>query len=179
MTVTIRPLRHDEVRQFWQLAFSDPNAEWAKWDGPYFEHQPPTETEFLATAGANWVNQPLRQMIVVDGQLVGAVTAYYEDGSLQRWLEVGIAIYRDDLWGQQIGKKALQQWLDYIFEYVDLPHVGFTTWSGNQRMVRLGDALGMKLEGRIRQVRFWQGQYFDSVKYGILRDEWQELREQR
>jgi len=53
-----------------------------------------------------------------------------------------------------------------------LPHIGLTTWSGNQRMMHLATAIGLNLEGRIPQVRYWQGQYYDSVKYGILRSDW-------
>lgn len=66
-------------------------------------------------------------------------------------------------------------WIDHLFNDVtDLPHIGFTTWSGNKRMMHLGDKLGMKLEWQIRQVRFWQGKFYDSVKYWVLRSEWEE-----
>lgn len=81
-------------------------------------------------------------------------------------------IYQTDLWGQHVGRLALTQWVAHLFETFDLPHIGFTTWSGNPRMMRLGEAVGMQLEGRIRQVRYWQGQYYDSMKYGVLREEW-------
>lgn len=172
MTVTIRALRKEEAAQFWQLAFSNPDAEWTKWNGPYFHDQLPTKADFLKTADQKWVDQPFRQVIEVDGVLVGSVTAYYEDGVLQQWLEMGIAIYQTEQWGRHIGRQALGQWIGKLFEITTLPHLGFTTWSGNERMMRLGDSLGMRQEGRIRQVRYWQGRYYDSVKYGILRNEW-------
>lgn len=38
-------------------------------------------------------------------------------------------------------------------------------------MMRLGERSGMQLEGRIRKVRYWQGEYYDSIKYGLLRTE--------
>lgn len=101
--------------------------------------------------------------------------AYYDDGELQRWFEVGIVIYAENQWNKHIGREALAKWITQLFELVDLPHIGFTTWSGNKRMMRVGEALGMQLEGRIRRVRYWDHQYFDSIKYGILRDEWNEL----
>ncbi|WP_125581349.1 GNAT family N-acetyltransferase [Lacticaseibacillus suibinensis] len=175
MTVTIRPLRADEQTTLWQLAYSNPNAEWTKWNGPYFHDVAPTLAEFLAAR--RWVANPLRQVIVSDGELVGAISAYYEDGDLKRWLEVGLVIYREGLWGQHLGRQALRLWLTHLFAITDLPHLGFTTWSGNERMLRLGAAVGMKEEGRIRQVCFWQGQYYDSVKYGILREEWRKIQD--
>ncbi|KRL41213.1 GNAT family N-acetyltransferase [Lacticaseibacillus manihotivorans] len=172
MSVAIRPLQAKEGHQFWQLAYSDPKAEWIKFNGPYFRDVLPTEAEFMRTLEDRWLKDPLRQVITLNNELVGSMSAYYEDGSLKRWLDVGIVVYKTDLWGQHIGRKALTQWVAHLFETFDLPHIGFTTWSGNPRMMRLGEAVGMQLEGRIRQVRYWQGQYYDSMKYGVLREEW-------
>ncbi|KRO18412.1 hypothetical protein IV56_GL001546 [Lacticaseibacillus saniviri JCM 17471 = DSM 24301] len=91
---------------------------------------------------------------------------------------MGIIIYRDHLWGQHIGQQALTAWIDHLFEVVALPHIGLTTWSGNQRMMALSQRIGMREEARVRQVRYWQGHYYDSVKYGVLRDEWLALRKE-
>ncbi|WP_125710392.1 GNAT family N-acetyltransferase [Lacticaseibacillus porcinae] len=172
MTVTIRPLNRAEAHRFWTLAYSDPHAEWTKFNGPYFQDVLPTETEFMRTADSRWLNEPLRQVIYLDDELVGSVSAYFDDGKLQRWLEVGIVIYKADIWVQHVGRQALTQWVTHLFATYDLPHIGFTTWSGNPRMMHLGESVGMQLEGRIRQVRYWQGQYYDSMKYGVLREEW-------
>ncbi len=49
-----------------------------------------------------------------------------------------------------------------------------TTWSGNPRMMSLALKLGFQQEARLRKVRYYQGKYYDSVKYGVLRSEWQE-----
>jgi len=38
-------------------------------------------------------------------------------------------------------------------------------------MMRLAEKLGLILEGRLRKVRYYNGTYYDSVKYGILREE--------
>lgn len=34
---------------------------------------------------------------------------------------------------------------------------------------------GFILEGRLRKVRYYQGDYYDSMRYGMLREEWQSL----
>ncbi|BDR59345.1 hypothetical protein XA3_17860 [Xylocopilactobacillus apicola] len=106
---------------------------------------------------------------MVDDQMIGCVTAYYEDGDLKRWLEVGIIIYQSHQWQKGIGKAALSKWIDQLWKTTDLPHLGLTTWSGNTRMIHLAESLGMKQEACVRKVRYWQDQYWDSVKYGILR----------
>lgn len=39
-------------------------------------------------------------------------------------------------------------------------------------MIALAESLSLKKEAEVRQVRFWQNKYWDSVKYGVLRSEW-------
>ncbi|MER2175912.1 MAG: GNAT family protein, partial [Carnobacterium sp.] len=81
-----------------------------------------------------------------------------------------------EYWNKGISTIVLKLWIDHLFENVtNLPHIGFTTWSGNNGMMRVGEKVGMTLEGRIRKVRYWQNQYWDSIKYGILREEWNNL----
>lgn len=174
--IAIRPLKSNELNEFWQLAFSHPTAEWTKWNGPYFHDELPKKETFLTTIGPQkWLNNPNRWVITFNQQIIGSLSAYFDDGDLRRWLEVGIVIYSPSLWGHHIGATALRLWLDHLFlDVTNLPHIGFTTWSGNQCMMALGNKVGMILEGRIRQVRYWQGQYYDSIKYGILRSEWLE-----
>ena len=64
--------------------------------------------------------------------------------------------------------------MDHIFQTnTELEHIGLTTWSDNQRMMRAAEKIGMIKEAQIRKVRYWKGHYYDSVKYGIIRKEWE------
>lgn len=40
-------------------------------------------------------------------------------------------------------------------------------------MMRAAKKIGMTQEACIRKVRYFEGIYYDSVKYGVLRDEWE------
>lgn len=40
-------------------------------------------------------------------------------------------------------------------------------------MIRVGEKLGMQLEARIRKVRYYDGVYYDSIRMGMLREEWE------
>ena len=40
-------------------------------------------------------------------------------------------------------------------------------------MIRVGKKLGMQMEARIRKVRYYEGVYYDSIRMGILRGEWE------
>lgn len=176
--VTIRTLDAADLQEMWEISYGPAaDRKWMQYNGPYFNDPVQTWERYRDGWGAGSVGNPLRAAIEVDGRLVGELTAYWSDGDLQQWLEMGIVIFRQEVWGQGTGVKALTLWMDYLFDtFPYLPHLGFTTWSGNSRMQRLGDKLGMEKEGVIRKVRFWQGQYYDSVKYGILREEWQEAK---
>ncbi|GAX46510.1 GNAT family N-acetyltransferase [Pseudolactococcus reticulitermitis] len=172
--ISLRKLNSDDLLPLWQVAYGKENLEWMKWNGPYFKDSVYTWDEFQALS-SDYLNNELRYGIFEHAQLIGVVSAYYEDGDLQKWLEVGIVLYEERVWGKDIGTRVMKLWLTHLFEMTDLPHIGFTTWSGNLGMIRLGQKIGMTEEGRIRKVRFWQNQYWDSVKFGILREEWQVL----
>ncbi len=173
-TVTLQPITEEMLAELWSISYG-PKAdlEWKKWDGPYFQVPVFTREEFRTGFGASCIDIPLRKAISYQGRIVGIATAYWEDNTLQQWLEFGIAIYDASLWNQGIGSQAIRQWINELFE--SQPHiqrVGYTTWSGNHRMMKLGEKLGMTKEAQIRKVRFWEGTYYDSIKYGILREEW-------
>lgn len=171
--VKIRQAQPEDLDEFWEIAFSDPNAGWTKLNGPYFHDDLPTKEEFLnVVAYRTWINNKDRLLITYDDKIVGSVGVGFEDGALKHWLDVGITIYPEEMWDKHIGSQALKLFISYVFANYDLPHVGLTTWSGNPRMMHVASKIGMKQEACIRQVRFYNDKYYDSVKYGVLRDEW-------
>lgn len=179
-TLKIAPLNEDAIQQIWRDGFSQLQPEWKKWDGPYFEdYQPYSDFESFKQSGYyQFFNGDKVQGIFFEGEPLGIVSFHWENEKTQ-WLEIGIVIYRSTSWGQNIGTQALALWIDQIFQlYPKLQHIGLTTWSGNQRMMKVALKLGMKEEACIRQVRYWQGVYYDSMKYGILRQEWETIRNQ-
>ena len=67
-------------------------------------------------------------------------------------------------------------YIDHIFVNTPIHRLGITTWSGNTRMIKTAEKIGMVEEGRIRQARTVDGQYYDAVKMGILRSEWEQAK---
>ncbi|UQS84719.1 GNAT family N-acetyltransferase [Apilactobacillus apisilvae] len=176
MNLKIKKIQKSELEKFWEVAYKNKNAEWTKFNGPYFKDKLPEKKEFIdGDASKKHLNNDMYKAIWVNDKIVGSVSAYYEDCPLNQWLDVGICIYSQDNWHQGIGKKALKMWIDEMFRLFDLPHIGLTTWSGNQNMMHLAESIGLKQEAVIPKVRYWENQYFDSVKYGILRSDWQNV----
>ncbi len=171
--VYLKDIKERDLHYVWDISYG-PSADltWKEYDGPYFEDPILSWEEFSTGFGKVSIDNPHRKLVMADHQVIGMVTAYWEDGHLKQWLEIGILIYNSDNWGKGLASAALALWIKELFQlHPYLPHISFTTWSGNIGMQKVGEKVGMTKEGVIRQVRFWQNTYYDSVKYGILRDE--------
>ncbi len=174
--IQLRSIRKDDLPDLWQAAYGG-DLTWMQHDAPYFDEPVPSLAAYVSEKGLRHVGNPHRLAIIHEDVIIGTVNAYFEDGDLKTWLEVGIGIYDSSLWNRGIGLEALGIYISYLFDlYPTIRRIGFTTWSGNHGMIRLGEKLGMIQEARIRQVRFWQGRYWDSIRYGVLREAWTPVR---
>ncbi|MDI6739387.1 MAG: GNAT family N-acetyltransferase [Candidatus Edwardsbacteria bacterium] len=90
--------------------------------------------------------------------------------------EFGIDFPDDTHWGRGLGTEALTRWIDHLFRERNLSRIGFTTWSGNPRMIALGEKLGFSHEGRIRNSCLVEGKFYDRLEMGLLREEWERTR---
>jgi RimJ/RimL family protein N-acetyltransferase len=168
--LVIRPIQEKDLFRLWELIYKEDAPEWKKWDAPYFPHKSMPFEQFMESA-VKWVEIENRWIIEVNEVVCGIVSYYYEDEQ-KNWLEVGIVIHESQNWGKGIGSRSLEIWINHIFETLPVVRVGLTTWSGNERMIRVGEKLGMQMEARIRKVRFYEGNYYDSIRMGVLREEW-------
>jgi RimJ/RimL family protein N-acetyltransferase len=168
----IRPVMENDLYRLWELIYKDEQPEWKKWDAPFYPHNSMTFEDFLPS-GEKWISIENIWVIEVDS-VVRGIISYYWEHEPSNWLEIGIVFHEATTWGKGLGTRALKLWINHLFNTLPLVRVGFTTWSGNERMIRVGEKLGMQMEARIRKVRFYNGQYYDSIRMGILREEWAE-----
>lgn len=169
--VVIRPVKEKDLKKLWELIYKEDTPEWKKWDAPYFSHESLPYEKFLEIA-PKFVGQDNFWAIVANNEVCGIVSCYFEDEQ-SVWLEVGIVIHEDQNWNKGLGTQALELWIDHLFHKLSPVRVGLTTWSGNERMIRVGEKLGMQIEARIRKVRYYDNNYYDSIRMGILREEWE------
>lgn len=167
----IRPIKEDDLYIIWSLAFKEENPEWKKWDAPYFKHETMSFEEFLKLRDT-WVNVPNKKAVIYDDDVIGTVSYYWEHEP-SRWLEMGITLHQPHTWGKGIGTKVMSIWIEHLFNTLKIVRVGYTTWSGNKGMIRIGEKLGMTMEAKIRKVRYYNGCYYDSIRMGLLREEWE------
>ncbi|WP_458126315.1 GNAT family N-acetyltransferase [Paenibacillus sp. Z3-2] len=177
--LVLRCVEKKDLRELYELIYSDDIPEWKQWDAPYYplEHESYESFEQGMLKRMN-VDQseskPVSiRIIEFDGQIVGTISYYIED-ELSMWLEIGIVIYRSARWGSGIGTRSLVMWSSHLFEHLPLVRVGLTTWSGNERMMRAAAKAGLQVEGRMRKCRIVRGEYYDSIRMGMLREEWEQ-----
>ena len=168
----LRKAVESDKEYLYELITSD--EKWTKFNGPYFPYSTPSFSDFEGNLYTKLSEGREALLIEFEHLPVGSVSCYWENEKT-RWLEAGIVIYDHNCWGNKIGRKALILWLTHLFNTHEIARVGMTTWSGNPGMMACAKSLGLKLEATLRKVRYHQGFYYDSVKYGVLREEWFEL----
>lgn len=177
--VHLRDWKLDDLEPY--AHWLQPGHRWQELDGPYFKKAAAEEIPgIIEKTKARILDgdfaDPRVRLIIADPEhnhLLGQVSRYWISEETN-WLAAGIVIYDPALWGQGYGFEALGLWTDYLFRALpQIVRLDLQTWSGNTGMMKLAAKLGYQLEGRFRKTRIVTGQYYDSLGYGILREEWE------
>ncbi|MFC4617456.1 GNAT family N-acetyltransferase [Camelliibacillus cellulosilyticus] len=174
--VTLREIEKEDIPVLYELMHRQDGAipEWKKWDAPYFPYKKPLYRAFRKQM-LDDKDAGKRFVITTEHGIIGLVTFYWEHEA-SHWLEAGIVIFNPSFWNGGYGTEAMFLWIDHLFNSLSIVRCGFTTWSGNKGMMKIGEKLGMTLEARLRKCRRYNGVYYDSIRYGVLREEWMENR---
>ena len=179
MDILLRNIKLDDLDDFFKL--NHPDMAHHNFDGPYFAKETLEELQQRVDAiKANLISGKSDTFVdkrhaIADAntdKLVGMVNWYWKSEETN-WLEVGVVVFDDNYWGRGIASKALKKWIDIIFEqHPKIVRIGLTTWSGNIGMVKVAEKLGLAQEACFKNARIVDGKYYDSVSYGILRQDW-------
>lgn len=181
LSIRLRDIRLDDLGavEYW----SAPGQLWMQFDAPYLGPPTPEATTRRLEAIKKRIetgefSEPRSRLVIADRQTdayLGEVSWYWESKET-RWASVGLHICDPAYWGQGLGYEALGQWCDYLVgAFPDWLRIGCGTWSGNPRMMALARKLGMQQEACYRMARPYNGVTYDSVAYGVLRQEWDAL----
>lgn len=178
INIVLRELKIEDLEDY--LYWNHPSREFHKYNGPYFEKDNEEElkkyvddlrAQFLRGEKNVFKNRKIIANKDTD-EIIGQVNWYWESQETF-WMEIGIAIFNENYWGHGIGYEALKIWIDEVFkENPQIIRIGLSTWSGNERMMKLSEKLGLKKEAVYRKARIVNNEYYDSVSYGILKEEW-------
>ncbi|KWW22444.1 MULTISPECIES: GNAT family protein [Peribacillus] len=175
--VSLRNVKEADFKCLWSLKYGEVSPEWKKWDAPYFPLELVDFTTFIdketkMKAFDEKIGAYSELLLEIDDQIIGSIVYYWEHQP-SRWLEIGITIFDPTYWNGGYGTEALILYISYLFENIEIERVGLTTWSGNPRMMAVGEKAGMQIEGRMRKCRYHDGVYYDSIRMGLLREEWE------
>jgi putative hydrolase of HD superfamily len=157
-----------------------PDHEWHRLDGPYYPKMPANEIPEMVARLRDQIHEgpaegTRRRLMIAQretGAYIGQVTRYWISEETN-WTAQGIAIHDPTHWGQGYGYEALGLWSQYLFDQESrFVRLDMRTWSGNRGMMRLAEKLGYTLEARFRKARIVDGEYYDGLGYGVLREEW-------
>lgn len=181
INIVLRELELKDLEDY--LYWNLPSREFHKFNGPYYGKSSEEELrkhiealKLLLLEGNKNVLENKKIIANKDtNEIIGTVNWYWKSQETL-WKEIGIVIFNEDYWGYGIGYNALKLWIEEIFvQNPKLIRIGLSTWSGNERMMKLAEKVGLKKEAVYRKARIVDNKYYDSVSYGILKDEWQLL----
>jgi len=133
------------------------------------------EKEWLEKAAKHQHERAYHLAIVVkaNDQYIGNV-GLMEINSLNRNAELGIMIGDRTYWNQGYGTEAVKLMCRYGFKNLNLHRIFLKVFSHNERAIRCYEKAGFKHEGTLRDSNFINGEYRDSLIYGILEKEFKE-----
>ncbi|MFD4136555.1 GNAT family N-acetyltransferase [Streptomyces goshikiensis] len=108
---------------------------------------------------------------LADGTVIGMVD-YRGLDPFAGLATVGVTIGERDRWGCGHGSDALRLLVGHLFGIFGLHRIELDTWSGNERAVRAFTRAGFREEGRRRSTVLVAGKRYDTVLFGMLREEW-------
>lgn len=173
--ITLQKLAEPDLYRIWQQGYSTPNPKWTIYDAPFLHtyHQSTWEL-FKLKETAFFLSKHVKG-IFMNGEVIGALNFYWEN-ERTRWLEIGLVIFSEENWSKGYGSQAIKEWTSEMFSnFPEIQRVGFTTWSGNPGMIQIGKKNHFTQEAKLRQVRYFEGTYYDEIRFGLLRSEWERL----
>lgn len=169
--ITLRTLEHEDI-PFVQRAYANPEIRYPGGiplqDQDQLEewHEEKSGDQFLVCLDENDADpgQPDEDEV----RPIGAISlknADWRRPELSYWLI-------PEVHGEGYGKESVSLVIEYVFRVYATPAVGAKVYDFNDASRGLLESLGFTEEGRIRRDRFINGEYRDSVQYGLLREEW-------
>jgi len=165
------------------FVWNHPSREFHTFNGPYFQKDTEDELQWkiedYRISLKSWKSHVLWQKeIIADkgtNKIIGEVNWYWKSEETL-WMEVWIVIFNEQYWGQWLGTIILKDWITKIFyENPQIIRLWLSTWSGNIWMIRVAEKLWLIQEANYRKARIVDGNYYNSLSYGILREEWEDL----
>lgn len=85
---------------------------------------------------------------------------------------IGIFIGDKEYWNKGYGTDALNILIKFIFQQMNIHKIKINVFEYNKRAIKCYEKCGFKIEGVLRKEIFRDGEYYDDIVMGLLRDEY-------
>ena len=109
-----------------------------------------------------------------DGLHIGNI-GLHEGRSDDRCCTLGVSIGEKAYWSQGYGADAIITLLRFAFSEMNVNRVSLHVFEENERAIACYEKCGFQTEGRLRQHRYQEGRYQDTMVMSILRSEFEAL----
>jgi [ribosomal protein S5]-alanine N-acetyltransferase len=118
-------------------------------------------------------NEPTSYVIILknSSELCGGIGFHHQDTSSHK-IEIGYALAPWH-WGNGYMTEAAFAMIDHIFKSTELQRLEARCKSVNTASEKVMQRLGMTYEGTLRRNQLYNGNYYDTKVYSILRSEWE------
>lgn len=175
--VELRPVTAEDMERFFIWRNDEEVAKWAAGSRAATYGNIPLESlQAMYAANVQTANRAenLHQnrfsVYSIDGVHIGSCD-YRDVNLVTRSATIGISIGAKDYWSKGYGSDAIHTLLRFLFLKLNLNRVQLDTWSGNIRAIRAYEKLGFVIEGRLRQNEYVDGQCYDTIMMGLLRED--------
>lgn len=177
MKLFLRDIQLKDLDLYMEL--THPKQKFHSFNGPYFKQRTEKELqqfinilkEKIEKKESNILEN--KKLIVDENDNILWEVNWYWKSKETLWIEVWVIIFNENYWWKWIWYTALKQWINEIFEnHTEIIRIWLTTWSWNIGMMKLAEKLGLEKEATYRKARIVNWEYYDSVSYWILKEDW-------
>ena len=168
--VRIRPVREQDIRQFFQWQEEEPH--WERYTCRPIQLLHDYQVFFTRYLQEIESGRQVVFCVEEDGTVVGRMMAF-DFNQRNASMEIGYylcaqARHRD------IGRRALAQWVEALFRWPhrELHKLYATTSAENFGSARILERCGFQQDGRLREHYLLDGRWVDQLYFSLLRTEW-------
>jgi len=174
-SVLLRPFKRADISYFLKW-FNDPEI--VQYLDMYLPMTEMGEEKFIEELGTTRANSDVLFVIeAIEGASTKPIGScgLHQINQKDRNAIFGIVIGEKDYWSKGYGVEAARLIINYGFQQLNLHRISSSAIAFNERSIKLHEKVGFREEGHLRQAMFKNGQYYDRVEFGILREEWRGL----
>ena len=140
-----------------------------------FPRSPESERDSLQKLAKRVGKEDFLYCLIEDdqGQVVGHINSFdciRRNGTFKYALAI-----RHQYWRKGYGREAATIFLRYYFRELRYQKCTALVYEFNEGSIRFHEALGFRFEGRLRNMLYTNGQYFDELYFGVTVTEWDQL----